>query len=359
MNGAKQRFAAALWALAALGAGAAFLLAPARSAQGFWQGLALCAGSVLPALFPFFVVCNLLCASPAALWLSRPLRPLTRLCGIPEEAAPLALALSWLGGYAVCARTLGQMRRQGTLCRASAARLLLLGCCAGPGFAIGCMGGLMLGSVRAGVLLYALQLAANLLTAACILPFLKAGTDAVPPQPQPAPAAGLSAAIGGAVDSSLQVCGCTLFFCVLAAQLRPALPAWAPAWPLLGMVLELSTGSAAFAAVGGAWALHGMALCLSWPGVSILCQMRALLGRGAPMGLLAAARVLHAVWLQALLCLLARCLPGAVAAYSSLAARVIPMNRLPPDAAAVCFVFLCCALYKLRQTFYNRGDSAQ
>lgn len=346
---------------AAFALGGLLLARPQLAAQGFANGLRLCASSVLPALFPFFVVCELLTASTAARWLSRSLRPLARCCGAREQAAPLALLLSFLGGYAVCAATLGRMRANGSLSTQSADRLLLVSLCAGPGFAVGCCGGLLLGSVRLGALLYGLQLAAGFLAFACLLPFCKRPADDGAQNTACAAqkAVSLPAAIDSAVGSALRVCGCTVFFCTVAAVLRPFLPAAPSAWPLLGCVLEVSTGCAGFAQLGGAAALYGICLCVSWPGLSVLCQVRALYGERTPMAALLFSRLLHAVWLQLLMRLCARLLPDMLPAWSSLAPRVIPSSRLPPDAALVCFAFLCCALYKPLQSFYNRGDSAR
>lgn len=342
---------------AVLALGALLLASPQRAAEGFGYGVQLCLHRVLPALFPFFVVCDLLASSPAAAWLSAPLRPVLRRCGFPEPCAPLALTLSWLGGYAACAATLASLRRSGQLSGQSARRLLLVGFCAGPGFVVGSLGGLMLGSVRLGVLLYGLQLAANLLSAACLLPWQKAAAEREPVQ-APTKGMDLSAAISGAVDSALQVCGCTVFFCAVNAVLCAWLPGGVLAGQLLGAMLEVSAGCAAFTALGGHAALYGVCFCLSVAGLSVFCQVRALFGPDAPLALLALSRLLHALWLQLLVRVCARWMPGVLPAYSSLPARVIGMSRLPPDAAILCFIFLCCTLYKLGQTFYNRGGSA-
>ena len=51
---------------------------------------------------------------------------------------------------------------------------------------------------------------------------------------------------------------------------------------------------------------------------------------------------------------LTQLLPGSATPRSTLAARVLPVFRLPPDAAAAGFVFLCAALYKVRQSLYNK-----
>ena len=134
------------------------LARPQAAAQGFAAGLKLCGGSLLPALFPLFVVCGLL--GPLAPALGWPLRPLMRLCGIRSPRAPAVLVLGWCGGYAVCAQQIAALRKTGELPPRDAALLLLLGCCSGPGFVVGCIGGQLFSSVALGLLLYGLQLAA-------------------------------------------------------------------------------------------------------------------------------------------------------------------------------------------------------
>ena len=126
----------------------------------------------------------------------------------------------------------------------------------------------------------------------------------------------------------------------------------------MSALLEISSGCAAFAALGGLWALYGLCFCLSVPGLSVFCQLAALLGGRVPLRRLLASRLLHLAFLQGLVRLCAPALPGALEAVSTLSSRVIVMRRLPPDAGAICFVFLCCTLYKLRKTLYNRQSGS-
>ena len=46
-------------------------------------------------------------------------------------------------------------------------------------------------------------------------------------------------------------------------------------------------------------------------------------------------------------------LPQEQTVFSTLAPRVVPMCRLPPDAAVVAAVFLCTLLYKGYKNIYN------
>ena len=207
------------------------LRSPALAAQGFASGLRLCVDTVLPALFPFFVICEWLLTLHQGH--SRLLRGTARLLGMQREEGALALLLAWFGGYAVCARLTGRLSRAGTLNARESALLMMLGCCSSPGFVIGCVGGLMLGSLRLGILLYGLQLAANLLSTLLCVPLLppKRALAAAPPvQAEEAPA-GFSQAVGSAVMSCLNVCGCVLFFRVVGAVAAPFLPQATPCPP--------------------------------------------------------------------------------------------------------------------------------
>lgn len=319
------------------------LARPQAAAQGFAAGLKLCGGSLLPALFPLFVVCGLL--GPLAPALGWPLRPLMRLCGIRSPRAPAVLVLGWCGGYAVCAQQIAALRKTGELPPRDAALLLLLGCCSGPGFVVGCIGGQLFGSVALGLLLYGLQLAANLAAAACLVLFL-------PKQELPAgqgsseqKSVTFPQAISNAVQSSLTVCGCAVFCRVVGSVLGQGMPDGAR--PYLNAALEISAGCADFAAAGS---VAGVCLCLSLLGASVLAQLAALLEGTVPLGLLLAARVLHFVFLQGLLHLCLPLVPGQAAVFTSLAPQVVVMKRTAWDTALAIAFFLCAALYQLYKT---------
>ena len=352
-------------AVACLTVGYAILLLarPQAAAGGFRAGILLCVNSVLPALFPFFIVSALLLSLPECRAISRPLLPLTRAWGISSPSAPLLLLMSWLGGYAVCARLTGDQLERGQLTSDQAQRLLILGCCSGPGFVVGCVGGLMLGSVQIGVLLYGLQLAANLLCAALLLlPGRRgkrpAGQAVFAHRPAEQTAADirpvtLPQAVGTAVDSCLAVCGCVLFARITLALLESLLPLHPQQVAYLRGALEVTAGCDAFAALGGRVALWGCGFCLSVLGLSVFVQVRQLAGAKMPMGRFLLSRVMHLPALQGLLRLCSPFLSGELSVYSSLRQRVIVTNRLPPDAAVVLLLFLAAVLYKTGRKFYN------
>lgn len=344
----RQRLELAALALLCLG----LLCRPQAAAQGFADGARLCVGSLLPALFPFMVVCELLAAIslPTAL-----LRPLARLLGLQSEDAAAALLAAWLGGYAVCARLTAQLRSAGRISTRDAALLMLLGCCSGPGFVVGYIGGLLLGNTALGALLYGLQLAANLLATGLCLPLLP-GRDAswMPPAQKAAKKGGsMPEAISAAASTCLNLCGCVIFFRVVAGVLLAGTPLPAAAAACVSALCEITAGCAAFADLGGQAALYGICLAMSLLGFSVWGQLRLLLQGWVPMRLLLASRLLHAVIFPALVRLLLWVLPQKQAVFTTLSPRVVPMTRLPPDAAIVGAVFLCTLLYKGYKNFYN------
>ena len=143
---------------------AALLLFPSEAAEAARQSVQLCLQTVLPALFPFFVLSSLLVACGGAQVFGRALEPFMRPLFHLSGAGAAALALGLVGGYPVGARTAAELYRGGCLPRKEAERLLAFCSNAGPGFILGICGGAVLQSARAGAYLYLVHVASALLT---------------------------------------------------------------------------------------------------------------------------------------------------------------------------------------------------
>ena len=99
------------------------------------EGIELCLKTVIPSLFPFFVLSILLTSSLSGVTLPV-LRPLGRLCGMPEGTEALLIS-GFLGGYPVGAQSVAAVYRSGQLPRREAERLLAFCSNAGPAFLFG------------------------------------------------------------------------------------------------------------------------------------------------------------------------------------------------------------------------------
>lgn len=276
---------AAWGCLAALGL---LLARSAEAAQAVRDGLTLCAGSVIPALFPFLAVSGLLTALDAGA--SPALGPLARLLGCSQAGAQ-AFLLGLTGSYPVGARTVAQLYRRGGISRREAGRLLLFSNNCGPAFILGVAGLGCFGSLRAGVLLWGVHILAALVIALA-LPRRAAEPPerpgSVPPRPPLVPA--LIAAVRDAAGTMVYICGFVVFFLVL---LRVLGRVTGLSHPVLSGAVELTQGILALPHTrrGFVWA----AGLLGWGGLSVHGQSAAVLsGTDLPMGPYLAAKAAHA-----------------------------------------------------------------
>lgn len=278
-----------LWLLADAGA--------VRAAAA--EALALCAGTVIPALFPFLVVTSLLISLGFGQLLAPPLEglmvPLFRVPG----AGASALVLGLIGGYPIGARTAAELHAAGLVDQEEGERLLTFCNNSNPVFLISVLGSGVFGSVRVGVWLWLIHLAAALLTG---LGFRQRGRSRRPPVRRPAihavslPAAFVEA-VGSALRSILSVCAFVVFFYVLAAPLRQLCP------PLAG-VLELFSAAAALENTPLHFVLA--AALTGWGGVSVLCQTAAVIaGSGLSFRSAVTGKLLHALFSAVLAAMLA------------------------------------------------------
>lgn len=122
------------------------------------NGLQLCTGSVLPVLFPFFVLSDLWIRCGAAGQAASYFAPIMEtLFHLPGNSAS-AFLLGSIGGYPVGARTAAQLYRNGALNKETAEQVLMFCNNAGPSFTIGVVGFGVFQSATAGILLYAIHL---------------------------------------------------------------------------------------------------------------------------------------------------------------------------------------------------------
>ena len=259
--------------------GAALLLRPEAAAQAAREGLSLCAATVIPALFPFFVVLSLLLRLGAA-------APLQRLCGPFMGplfhmrgicAGPLLAGLA--GGYPAGAQAAAQLYEEGLLSREEAE--VCLGFCnnCGPAFLLAFAGTQVLGSSRAGVYLWLIHLLSALL--AGMLLCRLAGMNRRPAPRATLPAMGRSSAaqalpqaVATSAQAILSICGFVVFFSVVTVLLPPSLPVGTAG------VLEMVTGlqSLSPGPRGFVWA----AALTGWGGLSVHCQTLAVIGELRP-----------------------------------------------------------------------------
>ena len=264
--------------LAAVAAAILLALRPQAAAAGVRAGLSLCAGTVIPSLFPFFVVITLLLRLGLADSLQGVCGPVMGPLFRMRGACALPLLAGLLGGYPSGARTAAGMFRQGRLTRQEAETLL--GFCdnCGPGFLLGYAGAVVLGGGAWGGLLWGVHVLSALLTGVIVCRIRR---DRGVPQALPRGGGGtpslaqaLTESARSAVESTWNVCAFVVLFQTLAALLPGDLP-----WYGMGG-LELVAGLSVLPP--GREGFVAAAVLAGWGGVSVHCQALALV---APEGL--------------------------------------------------------------------------
>ena len=242
------------------------------TAQAVRDGLGLCARSVIPALFPFFVAVSCFIALGFARDLGRFLSPvLSPLLGCSGVGA-VAFALGLLGGYPVGGRTVAELYRDGSIDRAEAEHLLSFCNNCGPSFVLGIAGAGCFGSISAGLWLYAI----HVLAAVLVAQFRRSRRTEHKPlrlnTSAPPLAQALVRSVTDGAKAMLSVCAFVVFF-VAALRLVTALtgvdhPLFVGAIELTGGILSLTPDRTGFVMA---------AALLGWGGLSVHGQTAAVL----------------------------------------------------------------------------------
>ncbi len=308
------------------------ILWPGEAIDAMREGLKLCGNVILPSLFPFFVLSSLVVELGMSRYLGRLLEPVMVPLFRVNGTCAAALALGFVGGYPVGARTALQLYQSGQCSRTEAERLLAFCNNCGPAFILGAVGAGIFGSGAVGLALYATHLAASLLVG-LIFRFYKAsegprrGRDQGPQFQAASFSAAFIRSVTGAAQSVLNICAFILCFAVLIRlAVRSGLMAlsagalsrllsplgltetWAQR--LLTGALELSSGVSSLTDGALSGRLSMAAFMLGWAGLSVHCQVLAFLGdSGLSMRTYVAGKLLHGGLSAALTGALFRLLP--------------------------------------------------
>lgn len=223
----------AVWAAAAM---LVLILDTHTALSGGREGVELCLRTVIPSLFPFFILSRLLSGtllgSPIPL-----LRPLGKRMGIPEGGESL-LAVGFLGGYPVGAQCIASACREGRLSLPDGRRMLAFCNNAGPAFLFGIAAALFPKGWM-GWALWGIHILSAILTA-LLLPGKSRGIVPV----NRVPRSGLTDALKKSLLIMAQVCGWVVLFRVVMAFLMHWFGWLLPQWGsiLLAGCLEISNG---------------------------------------------------------------------------------------------------------------------
>ena len=287
----RPRISAFLLTLVILAAGAALVIYPQEVSAAVRANLTLCADTLLPNLFPFFVLSALIIKAELFRPFERVLEPLMRYAfHLPGNCAS-ALVLGLVGGYPTGAKTTAELYRSGRCSRDEAQRLLSFCNNCGPAFLFGVVGCGIFGHPRYALLLAGIHYAAALLTG--LIMNRCAPIPSARQRPHSAPVTPLAAAfvesVTGSLRAMLDLCSFVLCFGAItrlvslsglpakaADLLLPFLTPQVGETFLLGL-LEMTHGVTAITDETLPMRLILTVGLLGWGGLSVHCQVLALL----------------------------------------------------------------------------------
>lgn len=246
------------------------------AAESAFEALDLCLRTVIPSLFPMFVLSGLLTAGLSGAgspWIRR----LERLAGLPGGTGGIFL-LGAVGGFPVGAQCLAQGVQDQAISKKDASRML--GFCdnCSPGFLFGILGRLFV-DPRTPLWVLIIQLETALLAAR-----MWSGTDWLPLDP-PKRSCSLPQAVNQGVRSIVSVCAWVILAGVMMGFLQrwlfPLLPEPVP--EIIGGLLELTGGVLGLSGVAGDESrLILCAVFVCFGGLCVLMQIQAI---ASPAGL--------------------------------------------------------------------------
>ncbi len=252
------------------------------------RGLSLCARTVIPSLFPFMVISELLVQSGAGEAFGRLFSHLMRWVFGLSGAGVSALLLGSMCGFPVGARTAVSLYDRNLISKSECEHLLTFTSNPSSAFLITAVGASIFGSRHLGVILYATVLGTSFFIGFLARFFMrrKGVQDAHPHFPtgwHPGGVEMFTSAISGAATAMLSVCGYVIFFSALTGALGQMMTGIGHIgelpYTLLCGFLELTCGiSEASSLVSRKAAIILSAAIAGWSGLSVHCQVMSLGG---------------------------------------------------------------------------------
>lgn len=244
------------------------------------SGLRLCVRTVIPALFPFMVISELIVSSGIGEWLGRFLdRPVRWLFGVSGASAP-AVILGALCGFPLGARSAAALLDEGLIGRREASRLLTF--CNNPSsaFIINAVGVSLYQSRKLGMILYAVTLVnamiIGIVQRLCCPPIKKSEFH----HKVTKYASGIelfTSSVTRSAEGMLNICAYIVFFSAIVGCISALLAGLGSPPPLSAFIhglVELSGGIGEASALGGNIAgICISAFIIGWSGLSVHFQI--------------------------------------------------------------------------------------
>lgn len=297
----KKDFRLPLYCIAAAAFAVMLTLFPGTAQASAKSGLALCVGTIIPSLFPFFVMSSLIVASGLSQAMANAAsRLMPMIFGVSGNGA-LPLILGFTGGYPVGSKAVAELYQSGAIGKKEAVRLLVFTGNTGPAFILGAAGAAVFQSPLAGAILYVSHiLSALIIGIFCRLIFGSAVSSPSKQPSAPMTTGSFISAVTSSFSAVFNVCAFIVIFSVFTGLMDflgitsaiCAVFSHLGADPVKFRIIitgffEISSGIAALGDISAdlAFALPAASFIISWGGLSVHLQAMSFASKaGLPMG---------------------------------------------------------------------------
>ncbi|MBQ8248965.1 MAG: hypothetical protein IJY93_03655 [Clostridia bacterium] len=197
-----------------------FLKSPSLAAGSVKNALNVCAAGLIPSLFPFITLVNMITSSGLSDRISHILGgPLAYIFGIDRSSA-CAIILGSLGGFPIGAVCTRELYTSGRISKSSAERLISFTNNASPAFCIGTIGLAFFSDIGYGIRLYICQLVSAMLIGIIQRKPYREQENHTPTAGQIPPLSDIMTnAVSSAGMTMLKICSFAVFFAVIGDAL--------------------------------------------------------------------------------------------------------------------------------------------
>ncbi len=218
---------------------------PETAAQGISDGIDISLGTLIPTLYPFMVLSTLIVELRIFNRIPGSLNRITSFIFALDGKCLGTVILSMIGGLPLGCKMTSEMYEKGAISRSQGRRMLLFCYCCGPAFALSSVGLYMLGSKKAGAIIYA-SIILSALTVGILSRFFEEEDNVYLKVKDSETDGGFSSALVRSVSKGssamLSVCGWVILFSSVG-RLIEILPLDSSVSFFLGCILEVTNGA--------------------------------------------------------------------------------------------------------------------
>ncbi len=283
----------------------------AETADAVRHGISMCVQTVIPSLFPFFILSGVIVDTGIAAYIGKPVERVMMTLFKTNGACASALVLGLIGGYPIGASCALSLYEKDLCTKTEAERLLAFCNNSGPGFIIGVAGAGILGDVRIGMILYAVHIISCIIIGILFRFYKKDEKTTSIHRTSPSVICSLPSSFSNSVKSAVHSCINVSAFVVSFSVIIKLLDIYNVFNPLTVLLptssdlakqiciglLEVTNGLTSLAQCSGSINTHIItsAFLIGWAGVSIHFQTLSIINKKLSMKPYIIGKGLHAV----------------------------------------------------------------